>query len=61
MITYDTKHLADKFLSDVDYRAQTPSGRSKQAQTGLCTGLKGLGLASWRLAPRRCVFTDWGL
>lgn len=50
MITYDTKYLADKFLSDVDYRAQTPSGRSKQAQTGLCTGLKGL---DWQVGGLR--------
>ena len=56
MITYDTKHLADKFLSDVDYRAQTPSGRSKQAQTGLCAGLKGLGGKLAACAPEMCFY-----
>ena len=50
MITYDTKHLADKFLSDVDYQAQTPSGWAKLAQTGLCTGLKGL---DWQVGGLR--------
>lgn len=50
MIIYDTKHLADKFLSDVDYRAQTPSGWAKLAQTGLCTGLKGL---DWQIGGLR--------
>ena len=50
MITYDTKHLADKFLSDVDYRAQMPSGWAKLAQTGLCTGLKGL---DWQIGGLR--------
>lgn len=50
MIIYDTKHLADKFLSDVDYRAQTPSVWAKLAQTGLCTGLKGL---DWQIGGLR--------
>lgn len=40
MITYETNHLVDKFLSDMDYQAPNPSGQAKLTQTGFCTGLK---------------------
>lgn len=50
MITFETKRLVEKFLSDVDYQAQTPSKRAKLAQAGFCTGLKGLG---WQIGGLR--------
>lgn len=32
MITYETNHLVDKFLSDMDYQVQNPSGQAKLAE-----------------------------
>ena len=50
MITYETNHLVDKFLSDMDYQAQNPSGQARLTQTGLCTGLKGF---DWQIGGLR--------
>lgn len=50
MITYETNHLVDKFLSDMDYQAQNPSGQARLTQTDLCTGLKGF---DWQIGGLR--------
>ena len=50
MITYETNHLVDKFLSDMDYQPPNPSGQAKLTQTGFCTGLKGF---DWQIGGLR--------
>jgi len=34
MITYKTHHLVEKFLSDIEYQAQTDNTCAQQAKTG---------------------------
>lgn len=41
MITYKTHQLVEKFLSDIEYQNQADNGCARQAETGLCTGLRG--------------------
>lgn len=50
MITYKTQHLVDKFLSDIEYQAQTDNVHAQQAKTGLCTGLRGF---DWQIGGLR--------
>ncbi|WP_428044552.1 hypothetical protein [Candidatus Avelusimicrobium fimicolum] len=50
MITYKTHHLVEKFLSDIEYQAQTDNVRVQQTKTGLCTGLRGV---DWQIGGLR--------
>lgn len=50
MITYKTHHLVEKFLSDIEYQAQTDNVRAQQTKTGLCTGLRGV---DWQIGGLR--------
>lgn len=50
MITYKTHHLVEKFLSDIEYQAQTDNVREQQTKTGLCTGLRGV---DWQIGGLR--------
>ena len=50
MITYKTQHLVEKFLSDIEYQAQTDNVRVQQTKTGLCTGLRGV---DWQIGGLR--------
>lgn len=51
MITYETRHLVDKFLSDMEYQTKNPSAeQAKLASTGFCTGLKGF---DWQIGGLR--------
>lgn len=50
MITYKTNQLVEKFLSDIEYQAQTDNVRAQQAKTGLYTGLRGF---DWQIGGLR--------
>lgn len=50
MITYKTHHLVEKFLSDIEYQAQTDNVRAQQAKMSLCTGLRGF---DWQIGGLR--------
>lgn len=50
MITYKTQHLVEKFLSDIEYQAQTDNVRVQQTKTSLCTGLRGV---DWQIGGLR--------
>ena len=50
MITYKTHHLVEKFLSDIEYQAQTDNVRAQQAKMSLCTRLRGF---DWQIGGLR--------